>query len=67
LQAAAGQHDVLVTVDQNLQFQQNLKNHSIAVIVLSAPRSTYAHLKPLMPLVLNTLPQIKPGDLIVIK
>lgn len=34
LEAASVQHDVLVTVDQNLQYQQNLKTLAIAVIVL---------------------------------
>ena len=41
LQAASGQYEVLVTVDQNLQYQQNLKNLGIAIIVLKAKRSTY--------------------------
>jgi Domain of unknown function (DUF5615) len=40
LQAASGQYDVLVTVDQNLQYQQNLKTFAIAIIVLKAKRST---------------------------
>ena len=66
LQAASGQHDVLVTVDQNLQYQQNLKNFPIAIIVLKAKRSTYPILKPLMPQVLETLEKIKPGEIIVV-
>ena len=66
LQAASGEYEVLVTVDQNLQYQQNLKHFSVAVIVLKAQRSTYAILKPLMPQVLEALEKIKPGDLIVL-
>lgn len=66
LQAAAGQFDVLVTVDQNLQYQQNLKALTIAVIVLKAKRSTYPMLKPLMPQVLETLKHIQPGELITV-
>lgn len=36
LLAAAGEagHEVLVTTDQNLQYQQNLKTRKIAVVVL---------------------------------
>jgi hypothetical protein len=64
LQAASGQYDVLVTVDQNLQYQQNLKSFGIAVIVLKAQRSTYPMLKPLMSQVLVTLDKIKPGEMI---
>jgi predicted nuclease of predicted toxin-antitoxin system len=66
LQAASGQYEVLVTVDQNLQYQQNLKNLAVAIIVLKARRSTYPLLKLLMPQVLETLEQIKPGEIIVL-
>lgn len=65
LQAASGQYDVLVTVDQNLQYQQNLKAFAIAVIVLKAKRSTYPLLKPLMPQVLEILEKIKPGEITI--
>jgi predicted nuclease of predicted toxin-antitoxin system len=66
LQAASGQYAVLVTVDQNLQYQQNLKTLATAVIVLKAKRSTYPMLKPLMPQVLETLETIKPGEIIIL-
>ncbi len=66
LQASSGRYDVLVTVDQNLQYQQNLKNFAIAIIVLKAKRSTYPMLKPLMPQVLETLEKIKPSEIIVV-
>jgi hypothetical protein len=66
LQAASGQYEVLVTVDQNLKYQQNLKTFEIAIIVLRANRSTYPMLKPLMPQVLEILEMIKPGELIVV-
>ena len=66
LQAASCQYDVLVTVDQNLQYQQNLKTFTIAIIVLKAKRSTYPMLKPLMPQVLESLKKIKPGEMIVV-
>jgi predicted nuclease of predicted toxin-antitoxin system len=66
LQAASAQWDVLVTVDQNLEYQQNLKTLAIAIIVLKARRSTYPMLKPLMPRVLVTLEKIKPGEIIVV-
>lgn len=66
LQAASVQYDVLVTVDQNLQYQQNLKNFALAIIVLKAQRSTYSMLTTLMPQVLEALEQIKPGDILVV-
>ena len=66
LEAASGQYEVLITVDQNLQYQQNLQNFSIAVIVLKAKRSTYPMLKPLMPQVLEILGTIEPGEIVVV-
>jgi hypothetical protein len=66
LQTASGQYDVLVTVDQNLQYQQNLKTLVLAIFVLKAKRSTYPMLKLLMPQVLETLEKIKPGEIIIV-
>jgi hypothetical protein len=66
LRAASGQFDALVTVDQNLQYQQNLNTFALAVIVLKARRSTYPELKPLMPRVLESLEKIKPGEVVIV-
>ncbi|MBC7932794.1 MAG: DUF5615 family PIN-like protein [Rubrivivax sp.] len=66
LQAASGEYDVLVTVDQNLHYQQNLTTFVIAVIVMKAKRSTYPMLKPLMPQVLETLEKIQPGEVSIV-
>jgi hypothetical protein len=65
LQAASGEYDVLVTVDRNLQYQQNLNTFALAIIVLKARRSTYPMLKPLMPKVLESLEKVVPGEVIV--
>jgi hypothetical protein len=67
LQAAAGRYDVLVTVDQNLRHQQNPETLPLPVIILSAKRSTYPMLKPLMPRVLEALEKIEAGRVVVIK
>ena len=66
LQAMSGHFDVLVTVDQNLQHQQNLGAYSTAVVVLKAWRNTYPMLKPLMPELLERLETIKPGEVVVV-
>ena len=66
LQAASSEYDVLVTVDQNLKYQQNLRTFAIAIIVLKAQRSTYPMLMTLMPQVLEALEKIKPDELIVV-
>jgi hypothetical protein len=66
LQAASNHFDVLVTVDQNLQYQQNLDSFTLAVIVLKARRSTYPMLRPLIPKALEHLEDIKPGEVVVV-
>lgn len=66
LSAASGRFDVLVTVDQNLRFQQNLENFAIAILVLRARRSTYPFLKPLIPKALEELKTIEPGHVVVV-
>ena len=62
----SGHFDVLVTVDQNLQYQQNLTAYAVAFVVLRARRSTYPMLKPLMPDLLERLETVKPGEVIVV-
>lgn len=67
LEAASATFDVLVTVDQNLQFQQDLKNFDVAILVLKARRSAYPFLKPLMPAALDALKNIENGEIVVIE
>lgn len=67
LRVASVTFEVLVTVDQNLRFQQNMRNFDIAILVLKARRSTYPFLKPLIPAALEELTNIKVGDIVVIK
>ena len=66
LRSASGSYDVLVTVDQNLRYQQNLETLAIAVVVLRSPRSTYANLILLMPQVLKTLEEIAVGEVVIL-
>jgi predicted nuclease of predicted toxin-antitoxin system len=65
--AAAASYDVLITVDRNLRHQQNPQTLPIPVIVLSAGRSTYQMLRPLMPRVLEALEKVEAGQAVVIK
>ncbi|MEO6393203.1 MAG: DUF5615 family PIN-like protein [Pyrinomonadaceae bacterium] len=66
LRSASGTYDVLVTVDQNLRYQQNLTTLTLAVIVIRSPRSTYPNLALLMPQVLDALEKIKVGDVVIV-
>jgi hypothetical protein len=67
LRSASGQYDVLVTVDQNLQYQQNVKLLNLAILVLAAKRNSYEALHPLTNQALDALKQIKPGEVVIIK
>ena len=64
LRAASGAYEVLITVDQNLPYQQNVAGLNIAILVLAAKRNSYARLKPLLPQALKALGTIKSGDVI---
>jgi hypothetical protein len=61
LQLAATRFEVLLTVDRNLEYQQNYSCLTIAVIVVDAPSNDIEALWPLMPKVLEALPKAKPG------
>lgn len=67
LRAMAGQNfEALLTIDQNLRHQQNLRTVGFAVIVLVAPTNRLADLGPLMPSVRTALASVAPGDVIEI-
>ena len=53
--AADAGFKALITVDKNIEYQQNLDTLPIAIIVLSAPRNTIHYLQPLIPQVVITL------------
>ncbi len=61
LRLAAMAFDVLITVDRNLEYQQSFKDVSLAVIVVHASSNDIIALRPLMPAVLDLIPQAKPG------
>jgi len=59
--AAAAGYEVLVTLDGNLGYQQNLLDHQIAVIALRAASNRLADTIHLMPKVLACLPLLVSG------
>jgi hypothetical protein len=62
--AADAGFDVLVTVDQNLQYEQNLTQSSIAVVLLVAPSNRLQDLLPLAEGLRDALVSTEPGTLI---
>lgn len=55
--------DVLLTNDQNLEHQQNLKKFDLAFVVLVALTNDIEDLKPLMPAANEAMRTIQPGEI----
>jgi hypothetical protein len=56
--------DVLLTADQNLQYQQNLSRYRIGVIVLAVRSTKLSDLLPLVPAILDALTRVQPGQVL---
>ena len=56
--------DVFLTVDQNIEYQQNLRLADIPILVLAARTNRLADLQSLIPEMLASLSDLKPGDII---
>jgi len=63
LRKMVGKIDVFVTIDGNLEYQQNLSNAQISIIVLKAFNNKLESLAPLMPAVRAMLNDLKPGEI----
>lgn len=61
LELAAKEFDVLLTVDRNLEYQQNFSGLMLAVVVVHASSNDIVVLRPLMPAVLAAISKAQPG------
>jgi hypothetical protein len=59
--------DVLLTVDQGLRHQQNLRGAGAAVLIMVAVSNDIVDLLPLVPGVLAALGSIQPGDVVEVR
>lgn len=66
LDAAEGEYDAFVTMDQSLRFQQNLRGRRLRIVVVRAVRNTLPTLAPIAPLVLSALSELREGELRVV-
>jgi hypothetical protein len=53
--------DTFLTVDQNLEFQQNLRASGIGVVVVIARNNRVSELRPLVPAILEALERVTAG------
>lgn len=61
LRLAEKEFDVFLTVDRNLEYQQDLSGTTLAVILLRAPSNDIVLLRPLMPAVREAMAKARPG------
>jgi len=59
--------EVLISVDRNVEHQQNKANLSLAILILSAKANRVESLLPLMTEALKVLEEIKTGEIITIE
>ncbi|MEM1295267.1 MAG: hypothetical protein AAGH89_07870 [Verrucomicrobiota bacterium] len=63
LAAIKGEYDVFVTIDSNLEYQQNLSGTEIGIIVVRADSNRLESLLPKVPALLQAIDQVKPGEI----
>ena len=68
MSAAIGEgYDILLTIDRNLEFQQNLKKHNIIVAVFEVKQNNVKLYEPLIPIFEAQLPTFVKGTVYRIK
>jgi hypothetical protein len=56
--------DVLLTLDKNIPYQQDLKSGRLAIMIVRAPSNRIQDLLPVIPECLAALENIKPGQVV---
>jgi len=64
--AEVAKFDIFLTVDQGIEYQQNLAAKKIAIIILRAKSSRLKDLLSLMPTCLAHIQSIRPGQIVKI-
>lgn len=60
----AEKFEILLTVDQKLEFQQNVRTSGLGVVVVIVRRNRLKELRPLAPAMLKAIARVQPGELI---
>lgn len=64
LALADASFDVLVTIDQNIRYQQRLTGRKVAIVIVRAPSNRLVDLRPHFPACLAMLQTIRPGTVV---
>ena len=63
LRRMQGQYDAFITMDRGIEHQQNIVALTFAVLLIRAPSNRMRHLVPLIPQILVSLAELRPGQL----
>lgn len=63
LNRAQESFEVLVTMDRNLEFQQNLSGFELSIVLVLAHSNRMVHLQPLVPAMLEAIEAARNGEL----
>jgi|ERR1700688_4133820 predicted nuclease of predicted toxin-antitoxin system len=66
LALAETRFDVLITLDTNLQYQQNLAERRIAIIVIQSRSNRLKDLSPQFAACMSALAAIRPGEIVFV-
>lgn len=65
-QAIENGFDVFITTDKNLEYQQNIKAMEISFIVLDILLLKWSYIEPLIPQILELLPDVEKGNVYIV-
>jgi hypothetical protein len=63
MRRVGGQFDAFVTMDRNIEFQQNIPALPFGIVLVRAASNRMVHLRPLVPAILRTLEGLQKGEL----
>ena len=64
--AASADFDALVTVDEGIEYQQNLSQLPCAVIIVKSESNAFEHIEPHIPALLEALKALTPRTLVIV-
>ena len=64
LALAEERFDVLITIDKNIRYQQNMTGRNIAVLIIRSASNDLDDIRPHVPHALLALQSVKPGQIV---
>ncbi len=64
--AVAQEFDVLLTIDKNLRYQQNMHKYALAIVVFDVVKLELEYIELLLPKFFKLLPEIQKGQVYIL-